>query len=105
MMQGEAMDTKTRIKQGKEDIVRRYGPWTAHCIHLGEDIYTFDGLQVAQADSRLRRYLQIAADIVSGPLDNIRVLDLASLEGHFGIEFALSRAAQSQRDQCSRLLF
>jgi len=69
----------------KKDAVERLGPWTAHSIHLGGAVYTMD---VPQNDSRIRRVLQVAADITDKPLDKLRVLDLACLEGHFGIEFA-----------------
>ena len=78
------MDTHEISKQ-KEEVVRRFGPWTAHCVHLGGDLYTFDPPWM---DSRLRRFVQAAADAAGRPLDTLRVVDLACLEGHFGIEFA-----------------
>jgi 2-polyprenyl-3-methyl-5-hydroxy-6-metoxy-1,4-benzoquinol methylase len=86
------MDDKTQITRARDDLVKLHGEWTAHCIHLGEGIYTFGKPQVPQADSRVRRCLQIAADMVSPPLGKIRVLDLACLEGLFAIEFALHGA-------------
>jgi ubiquinone/menaquinone biosynthesis C-methylase UbiE len=43
-------------------------------------------------DYRLRRLVQMASDIMNKPLDQIRVLDLACLEGQYGIEFALQGA-------------
>jgi SAM-dependent methyltransferase len=73
------------ILRGKQEVIRRFGPWTAHCIHLGHGIYTFDP---PWPDSRLRRFVQAAADVAGRPLDTLRVLDLACLEGHYGIEFA-----------------
>jgi predicted RNA methylase len=69
-------------------MVRRFGPWFG-CIHLGANVYTLDNLHV---DTRMRQCIQIVSDIVSKPLANVRVLDLACLEGHFGIEFALHGA-------------
>jgi SAM-dependent methyltransferase len=75
------MDVQSR----KQEVVERYGPWTGHCIHLADDVYTWDG---AWPTPRLTRYLQVVADIVDRPLGSLRVLDLACLEGHFGIEFA-----------------
>lgn len=42
----------------------------------------------AQADERLRRVVQIAADLAPRPLDQLRVLDLACYEGQYAIEFA-----------------
>jgi 2-polyprenyl-3-methyl-5-hydroxy-6-metoxy-1,4-benzoquinol methylase len=78
-----------QIKRKKQEIVEHFGPWTAHCIHLGSQIYTFEE---SQMDSRLRRFLQIASDITGEPLEMLRVLDLACLEGHYSIEFALHGA-------------
>jgi 2-polyprenyl-3-methyl-5-hydroxy-6-metoxy-1,4-benzoquinol methylase len=74
------------IEKEKQELIKRFGPWTAHCIHLMDDIYTFDHPEM---DPRLRRVLQISSDIIGKPLEKLRVLDLACLEGHFGIEFAL----------------
>ena len=81
--------TADEIREKKRELIARYGPWTAHCIHLGEGVYTFDA---PQTDSKLRRFVQIAADVTGRPLDSLRVLDLACLEGHYGIEFALHGA-------------
>jgi 2-polyprenyl-3-methyl-5-hydroxy-6-metoxy-1,4-benzoquinol methylase len=75
-----------QIAKEKQEHIKRLGPWTAHCIHLTDDIYTFDHPEM---DPRLRSILQISADITGKPLHELRVLDLACLEGHFGIEFAL----------------
>jgi len=77
------------ITRRKRDIEERFGPWTAGCIHLAGQLYTFDQ---PHWDSRLRRYLQIAADITGQPLESLRVLDLACLEGQYGVEFALHGA-------------
>src|SRR5690348_15217017 len=85
------MNTK-QIKQRKQEIVDRFGPWTAHSIHLGDHIYTFDEPNVPQLNSQLRCYTQVAADITGKPLETLRVLDLACLEGQYGIEFALHGA-------------
>jgi len=83
-----------QLRQKKEAIIERYGPWTAHNIHLQEDEYTFERDAPAfeawlhSAGISLRRILQIAADISTRPLSSLRVLDLACLEGMYGIEFA-----------------
>jgi SAM-dependent methyltransferase len=44
------------------------------------------------ADERVRRTVQVVADLSSKPLDQLRVLDLACYEGQFAIEFALQGA-------------
>jgi hypothetical protein len=71
-----------------DEVRRQYGEWSAMSIHLGGDLYT---LRPA-LDGRLRRILQIACDLAGKPLDQLRVLDLACLEGHYGIELALHGA-------------
>lgn len=68
-----------------QQVVEKYGPWTAMAIKLPEGLYT----RQPAVDYRLRRILQIASDLVKKPLSQCRVLDLACLEGHYGIEFAL----------------
>jgi SAM-dependent methyltransferase len=77
-----------QIKKRKNSIIAERGPWTS-CIHLADGIYTYEEPQVPQLDTRLRKCLQVAADITGKPLEDLRVLDLACLEGQFGIEFAL----------------
>jgi 2-polyprenyl-3-methyl-5-hydroxy-6-metoxy-1,4-benzoquinol methylase len=77
------------IKEKKQEIIERFGPWTAGHIHLADQIYTFDE---PHWDSRLRRFVQIAADLTGEPLERLSVLDLACLEGQYGIEFALHGA-------------
>ncbi len=57
-------------------------------IHLGGELYTLP----PAADGRLRRILQIACDLAGKPLAQLRVLDLACLEGHYGIELAMHGA-------------
>jgi SAM-dependent methyltransferase len=71
-----------------EDIVRKHGPWTAMAIRLGDGSYTREPVP----DYRLRRLLQAAQDMVGKPLSQCRVLDLACLEGHYAIEFAMHGA-------------
>jgi len=73
----------------KQKVIERFGPWSAGCIHLTDGHYTFDE---AHWDSRLRRFTQIVGDLAGKPLETLRVLDLACLEGQYGIEFALHGA-------------
>src|SRR6266704_3496978 len=81
------------LRRSHAEIVRRHGDWTAHTIHLGGDFYTLnDRERIASNALRLRRFLQIAADLTEKPLDQLRVLDLACFEGMYGIEFALHGA-------------
>ena len=87
------METE-QIKLGRQKIVEKFGDWTAHNIQLREDVYTYDPghpmfeAQLTGHGIHLQRIVQIVSDITSRPLDTLRVLDLACLEGLYGIEFA-----------------
>lgn len=88
-----SLKTKQLIPR-RNEIVDRFGDWTAHNIHLGEDVYTFDQghpqylERLLAQGTHLRRVFQIASDTVHRPLSSLRVLDLGCLEGLYGIEFA-----------------
>ncbi len=83
-----------QIAERRSEIVRRHGEWTAHTISLGEGLNTWDAnhprfpAQVAGIAAHLRRIVQSVADVLNRPLAGLRVLDLACLEGLYGIEFA-----------------
>lgn len=81
---------KELIVRCKDEIVARYGPWTAHDIDLGQGIRTlgFD----FEAD-KLARIVQIVADLAGEPFERLRILDLGYLEGGYAVEFARRGAA------------
>jgi len=82
------------IELKKQEVIRQYGDWTAHIMHLKDDAYTYDKShddfrdRITLNGIHLRRIVQVASDITNQPLSNLRVLDLACLEGLYGIEFA-----------------
>lgn len=86
------------ISRQKAEVVRQYGEWTAHNIHLGGGVYTYDEShpefqsRVVGYTKLLRRILQASADLTGRPLSELRVLDLACLEGQYAVEFALHGA-------------
>ena len=71
-----------------DDIRQQYGEWTALSVYLGGYSYSVK----PSADCSQRRIVQIACDFAGKPLAQLRVLDLACLEGHYGIELALHGA-------------
>ena len=83
-----------QIKLKRQEIVEKFGEWTAHNIHLKDDTYTYDQnhpefrAQLRGHGIHLRRIVQSVSDITNKPLNSLRVLDLACLEGLYGIEFA-----------------
>lgn len=80
------------IKIKRQQIIEQYGEWTAHNIQLKDDIYTIN-VAVLRDEGKLRRFVQCVADLAKKPLEQLRVLDLACLEGLYGIELA-RRGAQ-----------
>src|SRR5438067_9171605 len=71
-----------------DELRRQHGEWSAMSIHLGDGLYTLP----PAPDGRLRRILQIACDLAGKPLGQLSVLDLACLEGQYGIELAMHGA-------------
>jgi hypothetical protein len=82
------------IQQARDrhaDVVSRYGAWTAHNIEVSPGVFTIqDG--PADDDERIRRIAQVVSDLAEVPWEQMRLLDLASLEGLYGLEFALRGA-------------
>lgn len=82
---------RAAILEWKQRLVEEHGEWTAHNIRLGEGIYTL-GERIYGDEYRLRRVLQVVSDVVDRPFRELRVLDLACLEGLYSIEFGLHGA-------------
>ena len=77
------MDIEQEIKQ----IVDRRGPWTAHNLRLAEGVYTI-GPTATGDEVKLRRVVQVIADLFGSDLAGRRALDLACLEGMYSLELA-----------------
>lgn len=75
------------IEDRKRKVVERFGPWSAHNIHLQGDVYTM-GKGVIGDEIKLRRIVQSVSDIARRPLAELRILDLACLEGLYAVELA-----------------
>lgn len=76
-----------QIRKKHKEIVDTSGEWTAHNIHLKDDFYTI-GNKIIGDELKLRKILQMVADMADKPLNQLRVLDLACLEGMYGLELA-----------------
>lgn len=107
------MDTGT-LRQRKRQIEERFGQWTGFDIELAPGVSTYvseiekprgelklhekvkhDPEQTkgySSTYSRIRRVVQIVADLSPKPISSLRVLDLACSEGGYGIELALRGA-------------
>jgi 2-polyprenyl-3-methyl-5-hydroxy-6-metoxy-1,4-benzoquinol methylase len=85
------IDAETARRE-KEEIEARHGAWTAHNIRLTEHLYTISP-EPAGDEVKLRRVTQLALDVFESSLEDVRVLDLACLEGMYSLELA-RRGAQ-----------
>jgi len=79
------------VKSELNKIIERDGGWSAHNIHLGDDIFTM-GNKLVNDELKLPRVIQNISDFTKKPFNELRVLDLACLEGMFGIEAAIQGA-------------
>ncbi len=71
--------SREMIEQRRREIIDRYGEWVYN-IQLSDGAYTINS-DLIRGEARLRRVLQVVSDATSKPLDGLRVLDLACLEG------------------------
>jgi 2-polyprenyl-3-methyl-5-hydroxy-6-metoxy-1,4-benzoquinol methylase len=76
------------ISQRAADFIEKHGEWTAMAIKLDDGTYT----KALAVDRRLKRLVQVARDTIKKPLSECRILDLACLEGHYAIKFAMHGA-------------
>ena len=81
----QPLDRGTVIEK-KRRISDQYGPWTTD-INLGFGVRTLDEEDPSHG-TRLRRFIQAVSDSARRPLGELRVLDLACLEGMFAVELA-----------------
>ena len=84
--------TRGDIEQGRLDVIEKWGPWIGFNIDLGGGVYTIGPRLVGSAERRVTRIAQAVSDLLGGSLDGVRILDLGSHEGAFGIEMALRGA-------------
>ncbi len=90
--QGGWLDAPDEIQRRKAAIIAEFGGWTNHNLRLPDGSYTIAPDAVTGAEVKLRRILQMIADLTGRPFEGLRVLDLACLEGLYGLELALQGA-------------
>jgi SAM-dependent methyltransferase len=74
------------LRTRKAEIEAQFGPWTAANIPLAHGIVT--NPQRSGPHLLLRRTVQTIADLSMKPWNQLRILDLGSLEGFYSLEFA-----------------
>ena len=71
-----------------QEIVQRYGSWTAHNINLGNGLFTIKNSAPDRAESRAVTYQAITELFFKKKISGIKILDLGCLEGSISINFA-----------------
>jgi len=71
----------------RQRVIDQHGPWTTP-IDVGFGVSTCDPATDYTGGTRLRRVVQVTADVAGRPLDGVRILDLACLEGMISVALA-----------------
>ncbi|MHB8658425.1 MAG: class I SAM-dependent methyltransferase [Solirubrobacteraceae bacterium] len=90
-MAEETNEPSDRLQADLAECRRLTGDWTAHNIELRPGVFT-KGSEPSGEELKLRRILQLVADLAVAPMDELRVIDLGALEGLYGLELALRGA-------------
>ena len=97
------------IVDGLRAVTEDHGPWNAYDFKLSEGVYTKDGTATGRLEPRLAHILQLISDLAARPVDQLRVLDLACLEGVFALELASHGAevvgVEARRSHVARAAF
>jgi SAM-dependent methyltransferase len=81
------------LKERYDAVVREHGAWSAHNLEYAPGLFTI-GPPIVGQELRLRRVVQAILDAIGErPIERVRILDLACLEGMYALEFA-RRGAQ-----------
>ena len=75
------------FERKNRQLISEHGPWTAHDIYLGENIYTRHQRNNA-FPYRLKKIIQASLDLCNKEKSDTRILDLGCLEGGICVEFA-----------------
>jgi SAM-dependent methyltransferase len=76
------------LKRRRQEIIDRYGPWTANNIDLGQGVWTIGSGLESVGEARVGRVERLVSDWWNGDFDDLRVLDLACYEGAFSVALA-----------------
>jgi len=82
------MLNREELENRKREVEDRYGAWISHNLQLRDDLYTIRRGVAGGNEARVRRVLQLVADLAHEPIERLRVLDLGAFEGLFAVELA-----------------
>ena len=77
----------SEIAVGIDRVTQQHGPWTTN-YSLVPGVRTRSEEPDPNDRTRIRRLVQIVSDVAGRPVQDLRILDLACLEGQVALEFA-----------------
>lgn len=80
------MDRSSKTGSARSSSVTELGSRTT--CQLQDDLYTIQRGVAGGNEARVRRVVQLVADLAHGPIERLRVLDLGAFEGLFAVELA-----------------
>lgn len=84
-------DAIAALEAAKAKVIAEFGDWTNHNMRLADGCYTIAPTPTP-SEPKLRRMTQIVMDWCGGSVEGLRILDLACLEGMYGLELAMQGA-------------
>jgi SAM-dependent methyltransferase len=78
----------TDIARRRDELTALHGPWTSHNIELAPGVWTRPGEGHDGHDRAFARLLRAVLGVTGKPAEELRVLDLACLEGYYSVAFA-----------------
>ena len=75
------------LRQEYKRIIERDGKWSAHNFIIKDDFFTI-GNYISNDEFKLTRVVQNIRDLTNKDFSELKILDLACLEGMFGLELA-----------------
>ena len=80
---------KNYAEFGLKEMIKKYGEWTAYDIQLADNVYTY---QQRYPFFQLSDTVQMIRDFSKRNFSDLRIVDLACLEGQYAIEFGIQGA-------------
>lgn len=59
---------RDELENRKREVERRYGAWISHNLQLQDDLYTIQRGVAGGNEARVRRVVQLVADLAHGPI-------------------------------------
>ena len=77
-----------KLRSKIDELIKKYGPWTAHNIQLSSNVYTIGENITDRSSQRASVYMNIWETLKNKKVRGMKVLDLGCLEGGISLRLA-----------------